>query len=70
MRKLIVQQWVTVDNIPAEEDGGMSFVAAQPFAVSTDEDFKASAMEFIDAVDTMILGQSTVKQRRYGFATD
>jgi hypothetical protein len=59
MRKFIVQQWVTVDNIAAEEDGGMSFVAAQPFAVSTDEDFKASAMEFIDTVDTMILGANT-----------
>ena len=45
MRKFIVQQWVTVDSIAAEGDGGMSFVAAQPFAVSTDEDFKASAME-------------------------
>ena len=59
MRKFIVQQWVTVDNIAAEEDGGMSFVAAQPFAVSTDEDFKVSAMEFIDTVDTMILGANT-----------
>lgn len=27
MRKLIVQQWVTVDNIVAEEDGGLSFVS-------------------------------------------
>ncbi len=29
MRKLIVQQWVTVDNIAAEEDGGLSFVAGR-----------------------------------------
>ena len=36
MRKLIVQQWVTVDNIVAEEDGGMSFVAAEPFDDSVD----------------------------------
>jgi hypothetical protein len=27
MRKLIVHQWVTVDNIAAEEDGGLSFVS-------------------------------------------
>lgn len=59
MRKLIVQQWVTVDNIAAEADGGMSFVTAQPFAVSTDEDLKASVMEFIDTIDTMILGANT-----------
>ena len=31
MRKLIVQQWVTVDNIAAEEDGGLSFVSGEPF---------------------------------------
>jgi hypothetical protein len=30
MRKLIVQQWVTVDNIAAEEDGGLSFVSGSP----------------------------------------
>ena len=32
MRKLIVQQWVTVDNIAAEEDGGLSFVSGEPFS--------------------------------------
>jgi len=26
MRKLVVQQWATVDNVVAEEDGGLSFV--------------------------------------------
>ena len=59
MRKFIVQQWVTLDNIAAEEDGELSFVEAKPFAVSTDEDFKTSAMEFIDSIDTMILGANT-----------
>jgi hypothetical protein len=29
MRKFIVQQWVTIDSIVAEEDGGLSFVTAQ-----------------------------------------
>ena len=32
MRKLVVQQWVTVDNIAAEEDGGLSFVSGEPFS--------------------------------------
>lgn len=59
MRKLIIQQWATIDNIVAEEDGGLSFVSVQPFALSNDEDFKASVMEFIDTVDTMILGANT-----------
>lgn len=59
MRKLIVQQWVTVDNVLADEDGGMSFVSVPPFSVSRDDDFKASAMAFIDTIDTMILGANT-----------
>ena len=31
MRKLMVQQWVTGDNIAAEEDGGLSSVSGEPF---------------------------------------
>jgi hypothetical protein len=44
MRKLIVQQWVTVDNIAAEEDGGLSFVSGEPFSETTNPAFKASVM--------------------------
>ncbi|AMB58520.1 dihydrofolate reductase family protein [Microterricola viridarii] len=62
MRKLIVQQWVTVDNIAAEEDGGLSFVAGEPFAEDDTSAFKASVMGFIDSVDTMILGANTYAQ--------
>lgn len=58
-RRLIVQQWVTVDNIAAEEDGGLSFVSGEPFSEKTDPAFKASVMGFIDSVDTMILGANT-----------
>jgi dihydrofolate reductase len=64
MRKLIVQQWVTVDNVCAEEDGALSFVDVQPFAVSRDDDFKASALAFIDSVDTMVLGANTYAMAR------
>ena len=59
MRRLIAQQWVTVDNFAAEVDGGMSFVSVLPFAESRDEEFDASALAFIDSVDTMILGART-----------
>jgi hypothetical protein len=44
MRKLIVQQWVTVDNIAAEEDGGLSFVSGEPFSETTNNAFKASVI--------------------------
>lgn len=64
MRKLIVQQWVTVDNIAAEEDGGLSFVSAKPFTETSNEAFKASVMGFIDSVDTMILGARTYAESK------
>lgn len=60
MRKLIVQQWSTIDNIVAEEDGGLSFVTAEPFtSLSTDPKYKASVMDFINSVDTMVIGANT-----------
>ena len=64
MRKLIVQQWVTVDNIVTEKDGGLSFVSAEPFSEKINPAFKASVMGFIDSVDTMILGANTYAQSK------
>ena len=62
MRKLIVQQWVTVDNIAAEEDGGLSFVSGEPFDDNATSPFQENLMGFIDSVDTMILGANTYAQ--------
>ena len=60
MRKLIVQQWVTTDIIAAEEDGGLSFVAGEPFDDQvTVNPFQTSLMGLFDSVDTMILGANT-----------
>ena len=64
MRKLVVQQWVTVDNIAAEEDGGLSFVSGEPFSDTTDPAFRASVMGLIDSVDTMVLGANTYAQAK------
>jgi dihydrofolate reductase len=64
MRKLVVQQWVTVDNIAAEEDGGLSFVSGEPFSEKTDPAFKASMKGFSDSIDTMILGANTYEQAK------
>lgn len=64
MRKLIVQQWVTVDNIAAEEDGGLSFVSAEPFSDTKTTPYQTSMMAFIDSVDTMLLGANTYAQNK------
>jgi hypothetical protein len=69
MRKFIVQQWVTVDNIAAEEDGGLSFVTVSPFDRPGDEDLGAAALEFIDTVDTMILGANTYAMGKHYWPT-
>jgi dihydrofolate reductase len=64
-RKLVVQQWVTVDNIAAEDDGGLSFVSGEPFDDEVSDDpFKNCVMGFIDSVDTMILGANTYNQSK------
>lgn len=55
---------MTVDNIAAEEDGGLSFVSGEPFSETTDKAFKASVMGLIDSVDTLILGANTYAQSR------
>ena len=63
-RKLIVQQWVTVDNLAAEEDGGLGFVSGEPFSETDTSAFKANLMGFIDSVDTMMLGANTYAQSK------
>jgi dihydrofolate reductase len=68
MRKLIAQQWVTLDNIVAEEDGGLSFVSGEPFDDTQSTPFQNSSMELINSVDTMILGATTYQQST-GWAT-
>jgi dihydrofolate reductase len=64
MRKLIVQQWVTVDNIAAEEDGGLGFVSGEPFDDAVETPFKTDLMGFIDSLDTLILGANTYAQTK------
>ena len=55
---------MTVDNIAAEEDGGLSFVSGEPFDDTATSPFQASLMGFIDSVDTMILGATTYNQSK------
>lgn len=58
MRKLIVQQYMTLNGYGAEEDGGMSFVASEPFGKSDDK-VRNDALGFIEGIDTMIIGRNT-----------
>lgn len=62
LRKLAVQRLVMVDNVAAEQDGGLSCLPGEPFSETTNDEFKASVLEHIDSVDTMIRGANTYLQ--------
>lgn len=68
MRKLIVQQWVTLDGVVAEEDGGLGFVNVRPFAETSDPAYAEALLGLIEPVDTLILGARTYAQST-GWAT-
>ena len=57
MRHLILQQFTTIDGLAADERGDTGFIAE--YARQHDESFERDGMEFLDTVDTMILGRKT-----------
>ena len=54
MRRLIVQEFVTLDGLAAGPNGETDFI---PAAVGGDTSFADSQMRFIDSIDTMVLGR-------------
>mgnify|MGYP001161893550 CR=1 FL=1 len=57
MRKVILQQFVTIDGFAADTDGGMRF--QQDYVSKNDKSFQEDALRFLDTVDTMVLGANT-----------
>lgn len=57
MKKLILQQFTTIDGLAADDDGGTDFISE--YAASRDRGFEAEGMEFMDSIDTMVLGRRT-----------
>ena len=56
MRKVILQEFVSIDGLAADAKGSVDFV---PAANEGDRSFGDRQMEFIDSVDTMLLGRRT-----------
>jgi len=63
MRKLILQEHVTIDNFAADLNGGMDF--QEKYSAKKDESFIKDAEAFLDTVDTMLVGATT-----YNFFTE
>jgi dihydrofolate reductase len=55
MRKLILQEWLSLDGFAADRDGGLDFFPA----TETDHFSDRDQLAFLDSVDTILLGRRT-----------
>lgn len=58
MRKLILQEFVTLDGLAAGPNDGVDFV---PHATEGDRSFGLEPLRLIDAIDTILLGRVTYR---------
>lgn len=56
MRRLVVQEFVTLDGLAAGPDGDVDFI---PVSTSGDAKLAENQMEFIDTIDLIVLGRET-----------
>ncbi|MGH7678535.1 MAG: dihydrofolate reductase family protein [Gemmatimonadaceae bacterium] len=56
MKKVILQEFVSLDGFAADSKGGVDFV---PAASKGDQSFGRRQLEFMDTVDTILLGRVT-----------
>lgn len=57
MRQLIVQQFTSIDGHAADRYGTTAFISE--YADKHDRSFEREAMDFMDTIDTMVLGRKT-----------
>lgn len=55
MRKVILEEWVTLDGYAADKDGNLDFFPSS----DTDKFSDRDQLEFLDSVDTILLGRKT-----------
>lgn len=55
MRKVILQEWLSLDGFAADRDGGLDFFPATETGHFSDRD----QLAFLDSVDTILLGRRT-----------
>ena len=58
MRKVVVQEFVTLNGLAAGPDGNLDFV---PASTQGDEVFGRDQLAFIDTIDTIVLGSVTYR---------
>src|SRR6185369_11411327 len=55
MRKLIFQEWLSIDGLAADANGGVSFLESTTLNKYSDLD----QLKFLDGIDTILLGAKT-----------
>jgi dihydrofolate reductase len=55
MRKVILEEWVTLDGYAADRDGNLDFFPSS----DTDKFSDRDQLAFLDTVDTILLGRKT-----------
>ena len=60
MRKLILEEWLSLDGYAVDKEGTLDFFPASEADQFSDRD----QLEFLDSVDTILLGRRTSGQRR------
>jgi len=58
MRRVIVQEWVTIDGFAAGENDELDFMPAQ-FSSKSKNSVEHNQLEFMQTIDTMLLGLKT-----------
>ncbi len=57
MRKLILQEWISIDGFAADNEGGIEFFTDPKF----NKGWEVDELVFMDSIDTIILGANTYK---------
>src|SRR4051812_44160213 len=57
MRKLILDEWVSLDGFAARPDGSLDFFGDSDFSTQANDDMQA----FMQGIDTILLGSATYK---------
>jgi dihydrofolate reductase len=57
MRKLIIQEWISLDGFAADSGGGIDFFTDPKF----NKGWEVDELVFLDSIDTIILGANTYK---------
>ena len=57
MRKLILQEWLTIDGFATDRNGMIDFVTSPELNKDSDEDL----LQFMETIDTILLGAVTYK---------